>query len=112
MPTLDKLINIDGVVVVTEFTSDGKLIDYKVSMDLERSLIEKKAQLCAVVTMIFNALADSFTQLSKMNWMPQDGWMYAGGDWVVFIGGHIAVIAEKENADFNQLFRFFVGNNQ
>ena len=112
MPSLDELINIDGVVVATEFTIDGKLIYYKVSMDIEQNLIEKKAQLCAVVTMLFNALASSFSELSKMNWMPQDGWMYSGGDWVVFIGGHLAAIAEKEKADFNQLFRVLVGNHQ
>ena len=112
MPTLDELINIDGVVVASEFTLDGKLVDYKVNMDIEQHLIEKKTQLCVVVTMLFNALADSFSQLSKMKWMPQDGWMYAGGDWVVFIGGNLAVIVEKEKADFNNLFCVLVGNNQ
>jgi roadblock/LC7 domain-containing protein len=38
--------------------------------------------------------------------------MYAGGDRVVIIGGHLAVIVEKEKVDFNKLFRVLVGNQQ
>jgi hypothetical protein len=33
--------------------------------------------------MLFNTLAGAFTQLSKMNWVPQQGWAYTGGDWTV-----------------------------
>jgi roadblock/LC7 domain-containing protein len=112
MSNLDKLITIDGVVVATEFSLDGKLINYKLNTDIEQSLIEKKAELCAVVTMLFNALAGSFSELSKMNWIPQDGWMYVGGDWVVCVGNNNAVFVEKEKVDFNKLFRVLVGNHQ
>jgi len=103
--TLEELLKIDGVVVASEFSLDGKLLDSKVNLSVSQDVIEKKAQLCGVITMMFNAFAESFSELSKMNWVPQQCWMYAGGDWVVFIGGHRAVFVEREKADFNMLYQ-------
>lgn len=67
------------------------------------------AQFCATVTMMFNTLAGAFSQLSRMNWMPQHGWMYAGGDYTVAIGGYKGVFVETAKADFNQLYKALVG---
>lgn len=39
-----------------------------------------------------------------MRWTPQHGWMYAGGDWTVAVGGRRGVFVETAKADFNQLF--------
>lgn len=44
-----------------------------------------------------------------MNWVSQQGWMYAGGDWTVAIGGNRMVFIEMAKADFNQLFQALVG---
>jgi roadblock/LC7 domain-containing protein len=44
-----------------------------------------------------------------MNWVSQQGWMYAGGDWTVAIGGNRGVFIEMAKADFNQLFQALVG---
>ena len=66
------------------------------------------AQFCATVTMLFNTLAGAFAQLSQMNWVPQHGWMYAGGDWTVAIGGNRGVFVETAKADFNELFNALV----
>lgn len=49
-------------------------------------------------------------KLSKMNWVPQKGWMYAGGDWTVDIGGNRGVFSETAKADFNQLYKVLVGD--
>ena len=109
MTTLDDLIKIDGVFAAGEFTADGKLVDYKANMDMTREMAEMSAQFCATVTMMFNTLAGSFSQLSPMNWVPQQGWMYAGGDMTVAIGGNKGVFIETAKADFNQLFQVLVG---
>jgi roadblock/LC7 domain-containing protein len=44
-----------------------------------------------------------------MNWVTRQGWMYAGGDWTVAIGGNKGVFIDTTKADFNQLFGILVG---
>ena len=109
MATLDDLIKIDGVVAAGEFTADGKVVDYKANMDMSPEMAEMSAQFCATVTMLFNTLAGSFSQLSQMNWVPQQGWAYSGGDMTVAIGGNKGVFIETSKADFNQLFQVLIG---
>ncbi|MFQ5615331.1 MAG: DUF2173 family protein [Anaerolineales bacterium] len=109
MATLDELLKIDGVVAAGEFAADGELVDYKAEMDMSPELAAMSAQFCATVTMLFNTLAGAFTQLSPMNWTPQQGWMYAGGDMTVAVGGNKGVFVETAKADFNQLFQVLVG---
>ena len=109
MATLDDLLKIDGVVAAGEFTADGKLVDFKAKMDMSPEMAAMTAQFCATVTMMFNTLAGAFAQLSQMNWVPQQGWMYAGGDWTVAIGGNREVFFETAKADLSQLFQVLVG---
>jgi roadblock/LC7 domain-containing protein len=109
MTTLDDLLKIDGVVAAGEFTADGKLVDYKAKMDMSPEMAAMTAQFCATVTMMFNTLAGSFSKLSGMNWTPQQGWMYAGGDMTAAIGGSRGVFVETAKADFNRLFEALVG---
>ncbi len=111
MATLDELLKINGVVAAGEFTADGKLVNYKAKMDMSPKLAVMTAQFSATVTMMFNTLAGAFAQLSKMKWVPQQGWMYAGGDWTVAIGGNKGVFVETAKADFNQLFQALVGDD-
>ena len=101
MANLDYLLKIDGVAAAGEFAADGKVVDFKANM---------MAQFCATVTMLFNTLAGAFAQLSQMKWVPQQGWMYAGGDWTTAVGGNRVVFVETAKADFNELFRVLVGN--
>lgn len=108
--TLDDLLKIDGVIAAGEFTADGKLVDYKAKIDMSPELAAATAQFCATVTMLFNTLAGAYTQLSQMQWVPQQGWAYSGGDLTVAIGGNKGVFVETAKADFNQLFRVLVGN--
>ena len=109
MATLDDLLKINGVVAAGEFSADGKLVDFKAKMDMSRDMAVMTAQFCATVTMMFNTLAGAYTQLSKMNWVPQKGWAYTGGDWTVAIGGNRGVFVETSRADFNKLFEALVG---
>ncbi len=110
MATLDDLLKINGVIAVGEFTADGKLVDYKAKMDMSPEMAAMTAQFCASITMMFNTLAGAFAQLSQMNWVPQQGWAYSGGDFTAAIGGNQGVFIETAKADFNQLFRVLVGD--
>ncbi len=109
MPTLDDLVNIDGGGAAGEFTADGKLVDYKANMDMPREMAEMSAQFCATFTMMFNTMAGAFSQLSQMNWVPQQGWTYSGGDMTAANGGNKGVFIKTAKADFNHLFRVLVG---
>jgi len=109
MATLDELIKIDGVVAVGEFTADGKLVAYKANMDMTPELAAMSAQFCASVSMMFNTLAGAFTQLTPMQWVPQQGWAYSGGDMTIAVGGNKGVFIKTEKADFNELFKALVG---
>ncbi|MDB5074258.1 MAG: hypothetical protein JWO42_437 [Chloroflexi bacterium] len=110
MATLDDLLTLNGVVAAGEFTAEGKLVNYKAKIEMSPELAAMSAQFSATVTMLFNTLAGAFTQLSKMNWVPQEGWLYTGGDWTVAVGGTRGVFVETGKADFNQLFKALVGN--
>lgn len=109
MTTLGELLEIDGVVAAGEFSRDGELIDFETTMNMTEELAANAAQFCASVTMMFDTLGGSFTELSGMNWSPQEGWMYAGGEYTVAIGGTTGVFVETEKADFNQLYEHLTG---
>jgi len=103
--TLDELLKIPGVAAAGEFAPDGKLVNYLASMDMSPDMAAMTAQFVATVTMLFNTLASAFTQLSKMKWVPQQGWAYSGGDWTVAVMGNWGVFVETSKADFNLLFK-------
>jgi roadblock/LC7 domain-containing protein len=112
MASLEELLKIDGVVAAGEFARDGSVIDYKSSMDMSPELAAGAAQFCATVSMLFDTLGGAFSQMSGMNWSPQQGWAYSGGDWTVAIGdgGRKGVFIQTAKADFNELFRILVGD--
>jgi len=109
MAGLDELLQIDGVLGAGEFARDGSLIDFKSTMDMTPELAAGTAQFCATVSMLFDTLGGAFSQMSGMNWMPQRGWAYSGGDWTIAVGGGKGVFVETSKADFNDLFRALVG---
>lgn len=110
MATLDELLEIEGVVAAGEFEADGSLRDYRAKMDMSPEMAQMTSQFCATVTMMFNTLANSYTQLSGMRWVPQQGWAYSGGEWTVAVGGggYKGVFVETARADFNRLFEALV----
>lgn len=109
--SLDDLLKIDGVAIAFEYTADGKCSGYKAKMSVSDEMAAQIAQFCGTVTMMFNTLAGAFTHLSKQNWVPQQGWAYASGEWTVAIGGggYRGVFVETAKADFNKLFETLVG---
>jgi roadblock/LC7 domain-containing protein len=109
MSTLEELLTLDGVVAAGEFRPDGTVVEFASHMDMSSGLAAMAAQFCATVTMLFNTLAPAFQGFSGMNWTPQQGWAYRGGDYTVAVGGYHGVFVETENADFNTLFAALIG---
>jgi roadblock/LC7 domain-containing protein len=109
--SLEELLSIDGVAAAGEFGPDGSLVEYKANMDMSPEMAAGAAQFCATVTMLFNTLAGAFSRMSGMNWTPQQGWSYSGGEWTVAIGegGYKGVFIQTAKADFNNLFAILVG---
>ena len=107
--TLEDLLQLEGVVAAGEFGLDGRLVDFKAKMAMSPELAQMSAQFCASVTGLFNTLAGAFTQLSGMNWSPQQGWAFAGGDYSVCVGGTRGVFVETARADYNRLFEALIG---
>ena len=70
MATLQELLDIEGVGTVGEFSLDGSLLDYEAKMDMPEEMAQMIAQYCAAISLMFNTLASSFTDLSGMNWVP------------------------------------------
>ena len=67
MATLQELLDIEGVGAVGEFSLDSSLLDYEAKMDMPEEMAQMIAQYCDAVSIMFNALASSFTNLSAMN---------------------------------------------
>jgi roadblock/LC7 domain-containing protein len=110
MATLEELLEVEGVVAAGEFKADGTLVDYRAKMDMSREMAERSAQFCATVTMLFDTLAGSFSELGPMAWVPQRSWTYSGGDMTVAIGGNKGVFAKTSEADLNKLFEVLADN--
>ena len=67
MATLQELLDLEGVVVAGEFDFEGRMLDYEAKMDMPEEMAQMIAQYCAAVSIMFNALASSFPNLSGMN---------------------------------------------
>jgi roadblock/LC7 domain-containing protein len=106
MATLQELLDLEGVVVAGEFDFEGRMLDYEAKIDMSEEMAQMTAQFCAAVSVMLNTLASSFADRSGMNWVPQHGWAYSGGEWTACIGdgGRRGVLVETSKADFNRLF--------
>ena len=80
MATLQELLDLEGVVVAGEFDFEGRMLDYEAGMDMSEEMAQMAAQFCAAVSVMLNTMASSFADRSGMNWVPQDGWAYSGGE--------------------------------
>jgi len=109
LATLDELLEMEGVVAALEFAPDGQLVDYRAEMDLGAEAAELAGTFCAATTMMFNGLVTALTPVTQMDWMPQQGWAYAGGHWTIAIGRQKAVFIDTNKADFNRLFEALGG---
>lgn len=66
MATLEELLTIEGVVAAGEFTSDGKIVDFKSKAETSAEMKAMTAQFCTTVSMLFTSLAGAYTKMSTM----------------------------------------------
>jgi roadblock/LC7 domain-containing protein len=106
MATLQELLDLEGVVVAGEFDFEGRMLDYEAKIDMSEEMAQMSAQFCAAVSVMLNTVASSFAERSGMNWVPQHGWAYSGGEWTACIGDgdRSGALVERVKADFNRLF--------
>jgi roadblock/LC7 domain-containing protein len=107
--SLNDLLKLKGVVAVGEFTTDGKLVDYKATMPMTEEMAATAAQFCSSISHLFNSLSGAYTKITGMPWVPQQGWAYTGGQYTVCVAGNKGIFVETAKADFNQLFAALVG---
>ena len=102
---LEELVDIEGVNVAAQWSDNYTLQAYKSKWDISDEEARQKAKFCATVSMMFDNFACSFTQLSGMQWTPEQGWAYSGGEWTVAVGkgGNFGVYLDTAEADFNRL---------
>ena len=107
--TLEALVKMEGVIMAFEYTPDGKCTAYK---NVAPEMAAMAAKFCATVTMEFNTLASSFSALSERQWVPQQGWMYRGGDYTAIAGngGYRVVFVETARANWNELLEALFGS--
>ena len=103
--SLDELLKFEGVMAAGIFSPKGKLVDYKSKTGMPKEMAQMTAKFCGAVNIMFDALASAYTQLYKMNWVPQHNWMYSGGDWSVLISGTRGVFEENSKADLEKLLK-------
>jgi roadblock/LC7 domain-containing protein len=108
--SLKDLLDLKGVVAAGEFSRDGSLEDFEATVEFPEDLAKQTAKFTAVVTQLFDVLAESYTQLNdQFAFAPQQGWAYSGGDWSVAVGGTRGVFVKTADADYNELFSALVG---
>ena len=109
---LDALMQIEGVIATGEFTFEGRVIDFRSKTDMSAEVAGMCAGLCAPISVMFETLAEHFLRFSDMNWSPQKGWAYSGGDWTIAVSGTRGVFVQTAKTDFNLLFRVLVGDGE
>lgn len=103
--SLDELLKFEGVMAAGIFSPEGKLVDYKSKTGMPKDMAQMTAKFCGTVNMMFDALASAYSQLYKMNWIPQNNWMYSGGEWTVLISGTRGVFVESSKADLEKILK-------
>lgn len=101
--SLDELLKFEGVKAAGIFSPEGKLVEYESKTGMPKEMAQMTAKFCGAVNVMFDALASAYTELYKMNWVPQHNWMYSGGDWTIVISGTRGVFVESSKADLKKL---------
>ncbi len=108
--TLEALLEIEGVVAAGEFESDGKLLRYETNTDvLTQYTAEVATRFIAGVSSMLDVFANAYSLLGmrgyRLNWVPQQAWLYSGGDWAVSTHGNRWMMADASRAQLTEIQR-------
>jgi roadblock/LC7 domain-containing protein len=113
----DNVLRLKGVIASGEFASNGKLLEFRskgrLLPDDEALLPDQFAvalgqllfalpPIHSRISGLMGVLAAGHGRMSGVNLVPEQGWMYSGGDLTIAVGR--GVFAKTAEADFNQLF--------
>ncbi|GAC1348587.1 MAG: hypothetical protein NVSMB27_16890 [Ktedonobacteraceae bacterium] len=102
MTKLDELLTIDGALIAFDFAADGKVLDARAKQEVSAEEIGLTAQACAAVTLLFTTLSGALPTLGGTGWLPQNGWVYCGGDRTLLVDNSCrGIIVETSKVDLN-----------
>ena len=111
--SVDELLRLKGAVASGEFSSDGKVKEFRSkSNELSSEVADLTAQFAASVSQLLGTLAVAHSKISGFNWIPEQGWAYSGGELTIAVGGNRGVFVKTAEADFNQLCEALIGSRQ
>lgn len=111
MNRIEEFLKLPGVIAVGEFDAHGEIVAFQggEGVELPDSLAGLTAKYCATVDQLFATLAESFTDITGMQWTPSIGWVYAGGEYTVAVSNRFGVFGHTIDMDFNDLFNALAG---
>ncbi len=104
---LDRLMEIEGVVAVAQFSEDGKVI--RKAGELPEDLITS-AELCIQHDKASREFLKSLDERSQRDWQPLVGWVIWGAKYSVVVVGNTRVFVETGRGDYNQLMVDLIGS--
>jgi len=112
----DDLLSCDGVLMAGRFGPDGRIAEHKSKgLFIEYPPALEMAQWFAVAaTAMFHSMALAMdgirlTRSDATSWLPQNGWVYFGGDYSVAVHDDRFILAEtKKIHSLDELRRLLV----
>jgi roadblock/LC7 domain-containing protein len=108
--TLEALLEIQGIVAAGEFEPDGKLVRYQTNADvLTQYTAQVGTRFVAGISSMLDVFANAYSLLGmrgyRLNWVPQQAWLYSGGDWTVSARGNRWMMADASRAQLTEIQR-------
>jgi roadblock/LC7 domain-containing protein len=104
---LDRLMKIEGVVAVGQFSEDGKVI--RRVGELPEDLMTS-AELCVHQNESSREFLKSLDNRSERDWQPLMGWVVWGAKYSVVVVGNTRVFVETGRGNYNQLMVDLIGS--
>jgi roadblock/LC7 domain-containing protein len=99
-----ELFALDGVVMAGRVAPDGRIAEYEAGpLFIENPVTMEMAHwFCTAITMMFGSMAYALDVVSRTasgfdlpGWLPQKGWAYTGGDYMIMVRSDRFLIAER-----------------
>lgn len=91
-----------GTLAVGRFTADGKLVEYRATLDVSEDLARMASQFAATMNMLLGTFSASHSVLSGIPLVPFHGWIYSGGEMTAVIEGDLWSILRTEASPFRR----------
>lgn len=100
---VEGLLELEGVAFAVAFGPDGTVTDWASSLELPEAEVRQAAQAGPTLSALLAVAAERYGEVSALEWAPPVWALYSGPKWTAVLTGNMALIAETETADFNQI---------